>query len=159
MRYFKIIILSLGCLIIYISFIIFFYKLNDRINVNYSNEPKGYITIYLDGELSYNGEIEVMKDSMLGDIVSIYLTEHSDLESYNPKEIVLSYKKYSVSYKEKVNINTSSKSELEHLPGIGNVYAEKIISNRPYTKIIELKERKVIGEALYDSIKNEICCQ
>lgn len=54
----------------------------------------------------------------------------------------------------KVNINTASQAELEALPGIGPVTAGKIISGRPYQTVEELKSKKVVGNALFDKIKD-----
>lgn len=48
---------------------------------------------------------------------------------------------------EKVNINKASKASLEDLPGIGEVYAQKIIDNRPYTNLEGLKEKTDIYES------------
>lgn len=56
----------------------------------------------------------------------------------------------------KVNINTASQAELEALPGIGPVTAGKIISGRPYQTVEELKSRKVVGNALFEKIKDLI---
>lgn len=56
----------------------------------------------------------------------------------------------------KVNINTSSQSELEALPGIGPVTASKIISGRPYGSIEELLGKKIVGKSVYEKIKDSI---
>lgn len=53
-----------------------------------------------------------------------------------------------------VNINTASQSELEALPGIGPVTASKIISDRPYQKIEDLLDRKVINKSTFEKIKD-----
>ena len=55
-----------------------------------------------------------------------------------------------------VNLNTASQKELESLPGIGPVTAEKIIAGRPYGTIEELMERKIIGKAVFEKIKERI---
>lgn len=55
-----------------------------------------------------------------------------------------------------LNINTASQGELEELPGIGPVTAGKIISNRPYQNISELLSRKIVGQKVYDQIKDQI---
>lgn len=51
-----------------------------------------------------------------------------------------------------VNINTASQAELENLPGVGPVTAEKIITSRPYTRIEELVERDIISASLYGKV-------
>lgn len=55
-----------------------------------------------------------------------------------------------------VNINTSSQAELEALPGIGPVTASKIISDRPYQKIEDLLEKKIVGKSVFEKIKDSI---
>ena len=52
-----------------------------------------------------------------------------------------------------VNINSASSGELEGLPGIGPVTAGKIIAGRPYQNISELVEKKIVGQKLFDQIK------
>lgn len=55
-----------------------------------------------------------------------------------------------------LNINTASASDLDKLSGVGQVTAEKIISNRPYGSIEELVSKKVVSKKVFDSIKDKI---
>lgn len=55
-----------------------------------------------------------------------------------------------------VNINNASESELDTLPAIGEVTAEKIVKSRPYQEIGDLVTKKVIGQKTYDKIKDLI---
>lgn len=55
-----------------------------------------------------------------------------------------------------VNINTASQSELEKLVGIGPVYAQKIIEQRPYSTIEELVSKGAISQKVLEKIKNAI---
>lgn len=55
-----------------------------------------------------------------------------------------------------ININTASASELDKLQGVGPVTAEKIISNRPYGSIEELVSKKVVGQKVFNDIKDKI---
>lgn len=57
---------------------------------------------------------------------------------------------------ETVNINSASLSELESLPDIGPARAQKIIDNRPYQTLEELVEKKVVGQATFEKIKEKI---
>ena len=62
----------------------------------------------------------------------------------------------SSNYSEKININSASQKELESLWGIGPVYAQKIIEQRPYSNTEELQSKKVIKSNVYERIKDEI---
>jgi len=55
-----------------------------------------------------------------------------------------------------MSVNTASQAELESLPGIGPVTAQKIISNRPYLTLEELVPRKVLGPSLYEDLKDSL---
>ena len=55
-----------------------------------------------------------------------------------------------------ININTASSQDLDTLPGIGQVYAQKIIDQRPYSDIGELTSKKILPQATFDKIKNLI---
>lgn len=55
-----------------------------------------------------------------------------------------------------ININTSSQSELEALPGIGPVTAAKVISGRPYQKIEDLLNQKIVSKSTFEKIKGSI---
>ena len=55
-----------------------------------------------------------------------------------------------------ININTASQRDLETLPRIGPVIAEKIIAGRPYTSIIEIQRVSGIGVKTYERIKDQI---
>jgi competence ComEA-like helix-hairpin-helix protein len=56
----------------------------------------------------------------------------------------------------KIDINTASKEELMKLSGIGTAYADAIIKHRPYKRKDDLASKKVIPEATYDKIKDQI---
>jgi competence protein ComEA len=56
-----------------------------------------------------------------------------------------------------VNLNTASTGELEALPGIGPVTAEKIVTARqeqPFTTLDELVDRKVMNRGQLDGIRD-----
>jgi DNA uptake protein ComE-like DNA-binding protein len=58
-----------------------------------------------------------------------------------------------------VNINSASVGELDMLPGIGKATADKIIGNRPYGSIDELVGKKIVGEKVFEEIKEKIVAQ
>lgn len=55
-----------------------------------------------------------------------------------------------------ININTASLSQLDSLPGIGQVYGQSIIEHRPYSTPEELVAKGVIKQSLYEKIKDRI---
>ena len=55
-----------------------------------------------------------------------------------------------------VNLNNSSQSQLEALPGIGPATAQKIISGRPYSSLNELLDKKIVGAKVFGQIKEKI---
>jgi competence protein ComEA len=56
----------------------------------------------------------------------------------------------------RVSINMASKDQLESLPGVGPVTAQKIIDNRPYGTPQELVTKKAVGSAVYQKIQSFI---
>ena len=55
-----------------------------------------------------------------------------------------------------IDLNSASKQQLETLPGIGDALSQKIIDNRPYRGKNELVSKKVIPQATYDKIKDQV---
>ncbi len=58
-----------------------------------------------------------------------------------------------------ININNASLSELDKLPGVGPVTAQKIVDNRPYGDVNELLTKKVVGQKVFEQIKEKIVAQ
>lgn len=55
---------------------------------------------------------------------------------------------------DKININTASLEELDSLPAVGKVTAQKIIDNRPYNSVDELLTKKIVKKSVYEKIKD-----
>lgn len=80
----------------------------------------------------------------LNDQVKIYIPFNKNEQLLRPIET------YSTSL---ISINSSEISELESLPGIGEVTAKKIIDNRPYSSIEDLFNKKLVKTNVYEEIK------
>lgn len=58
-----------------------------------------------------------------------------------------------------ININNASLEELDTLPKVGPVTAQKIVDGRPYGSIEELVSKKVLTQKTFDGLKDKIIAQ
>ena len=55
-----------------------------------------------------------------------------------------------------IDINSASAAELKAVPGIGDVYASKIIAGRPYKNITQLKSNNILPAGVYAKVKGSL---
>jgi competence protein ComEA len=55
-----------------------------------------------------------------------------------------------------LDINSATLEQLDALPGIGEAYAKRIVDGRPYKMKTDLVRRKIIPQATYDKIRDQI---
>ncbi len=96
------------------------------------------IYIYSSDEISYQSGSESAK-------------ENGNIKLYQPV-LGESYEKNA----DLININTASLSELDKLPQIAQERGKKIIEHRPYSTKEELMSKGVIGESVFEKIKDLI---
>ncbi|MEI7579838.1 MAG: ComEA family DNA-binding protein [bacterium] len=124
--------------------------------------------VELTGYVKYPGVYELKDDTMLLELIDIAggLLPGADTEAVH-KDLALS-KAFNANQKvyipgkasnasttessDKISINSASKTELMNLPGVGEVTAAKIIENRPYQVLEDLKKVSGIGDATYNKL-------
>lgn len=55
-----------------------------------------------------------------------------------------------------ISINSATEKDLDALPGVGLVTAQKIIDGRPYETVLDLLTKKIVSSKIYDKLKDKI---
>ena len=128
-----------------------------------------YIYVYIHGQTKVSGVFYVPSNWIIANLIEMVgLKDEADLSNINLSKRLESGESYYIPSKGEelnnynnglLNINTATKSELESLPGIGSVLAERIIAYRkitPFKDIAEIKNVTGIGEAVFEKVKSFI---
>jgi len=95
--------------------------------------------------------------SKLTDGQKIFIPKQSEVLSAKNDEDIKTYQSQStIQGSGLIDINTASQEELESLWGIGPVYAQNIIEQRPYSNVEELLTKKVIRSDIYEKNKDKL---
>ena len=57
---------------------------------------------------------------------------------------------------EMIDINSATEAELKAIPGVGDTYAKKIITGRPFSNKSQLLSKKILPKPVYDKVKDMI---
>ena len=133
------------------------------------------LIVHVDGAVVTPGVFRLSSDSRVTDAVSVAggLTEDADRSRINlAAKLADGQKIYVLAIGEQlgssvvgssiagqsisslININIASESELDKLPGIGPVTAQKIIAARPYSALEDLLAKKAVNRSTYEKIKD-----
>lgn len=124
------------------------YTLLESSRVNDAILKAGGLSVKVDKEALAKG---INLAARLGDGQKIYIPFEGEQPQINTSGAHVAGIESSV-----IRINSASASELDSLPGVGSVTADKIISNRPYSSLEELVSKKAVTKSTYEKIKDRI---
>lgn len=144
-------------------------------------KESGNITVYINGDVKNPGVYELPSSSRIGDLVKASggFNKDADIYSLNlakklkDEDYILVNNKNNADNKvnlnavkgnstdnDKININTASIEQLDSIPGIGKITAQKIIDYREknggFNNIEDLKNIDRIGDKTIEKIKDNI---
>jgi competence protein ComEA len=127
------------------------------IEVNTETKPEE-ISVYICGFVANPGVITVKEGTRLDEAVELLGEKLESASKTMPG--VNTIKNVTVDKPKKVNINTAGESELDILEGVGPATAKAIIKyreqNGSFKSIEDIKKVKGIGDAKFDSMKDDI---
>lgn len=133
--------------------------------------PNSEIFVHVDGSVKTPGVYKLANDSRTSDAVAAAggFSDNADTKNVNLAAKITDGQKIYIpiageskgasidqSSSALVNINSASQAQLESLPAIGPVTAQKIIASRPYSTSEDLLTKKVVGSSTFEKIKDLI---
>jgi len=109
--------------------------------------------------IAHAGGVSEEVDNDLADKMLNYASFASDgMKIYVPKkENISSEQSQSLSSENViVSVNTSSSTQLDALPGVGEITVKKIIEHRPYSSLEELVEKQVFSASLLEKLRAQL---
>lgn len=153
----------------------------EQTNNNHKIKESGNITVYINGDVKNPGVYELSSSSRIGDLVKASGGFNKDADVYSlnlakklkDEDYILVNNKNNANNKAnlnlaksgsidngKININTASIEQLDSIPGIGKVTAQKIIDYREknggFNNVEDLKNIDRIGDKTIEKIKDSI---
>lgn len=134
------------------------------------------IVLYVTGEVERKGVLELKSGSRVKDALAMARpTQNADLDAMNLAAFVVDGEQIIVPRKSavervgtlparpgspaKINVNLASQQELESLPGVGPIIAQRIIEfrkRRTFQKVDDLLEVRGIGPKTLERIKDRV---
>ncbi len=126
------------------------------------------VVVHVVGKVAEPGVVELPSGSRVQDAVEAAggATKDKALESVNLARVLVDGEQINVgattgeSGSARISLNSSDAKQLQELPGVGPVIAERIVewrtANGPFRSVEELSEVSGIGPAMVDRIRDEV---
>ena len=146
---------------------------SDEFNEGIKEEIKAYVYVDIDGAVINPGVYRMLEGSRVIDAINVAggLTDKAFTQNLNKARKLVDGEKIFVNEEgdagaevlyiedKLININTASEDSLMSLPGIGEVYAKRIIEYRNakrFNSIEEIKNIQGIGDKTFEKLKDLI---